>query len=43
MTHVPNPYLLILLCFIFVILTFYGGYFLYNNYDRIKDLAELFE
>lgn len=43
MTHVANPYILIFLCLVFVVLTFYGGYFLYNNYDRIKDLAELFE
>ncbi|CAD8213630.1 unnamed protein product [Paramecium octaurelia] len=43
MTNVPDPIKLILLSFVFVILTFYGAYFLYNNYDRIKNLSELFE
>ncbi|CAD8209007.1 unnamed protein product [Paramecium pentaurelia] len=43
MSNVPNPIKLVILSLIFVILTFYGAYFLYNNYDRIKDLSQLFE
>ncbi|CAD8162167.1 unnamed protein product [Paramecium octaurelia] len=43
MSNVPNPIKMVILSLIFVILTFYGAYFLYNNYDRIKDLSQLFE
>ncbi|CAD8208945.1 unnamed protein product [Paramecium pentaurelia] len=43
MTNVPDPTKLIFLSLLFVILTFYGAYFLYHNYDRIKNLSQLFE
>ncbi|CAD8125744.1 unnamed protein product [Paramecium sonneborni] len=43
MTNVPDPSKLVILSLIFIILTFYGAYFLYHNYDRIKILSDLFE